>query len=59
MSSGRVLVCAPGGEGGGGAWVRDVIVLWAQTKMSWRGLLTSQYSRQPLGIKAQSRPAPR
>ena len=23
----------------------------AQTKMSWRSLLTSQYSRQPLGIK--------
>ena len=27
---------------------------WFQTKMSWRSPLTSQYSRQPLGIKVQS-----
>ena len=27
-----------------------------QTKMSWHSLLTSQYSRQPLGIKVQSCP---
>ena len=30
------------------------IVLLAQTKMSWRGPLTSQHFRQPLGIKGQS-----
>ena len=28
-----------------------------QTKMSWRSLLISQYSRWPLGIKVQSCPA--
>ena len=27
-----------------------------QTKMSWRSPLTSQYSREPLGIKVQSCP---
>ena len=33
-------------------WLRFL----AQPKMSWRSPLTSQYSRQPLGIKVQSCP---
>ena len=32
------------------------LLFWAQAKMSWRGLLTLRYSRQPLGIKVQSCP---
>ena len=50
-----------GWRGGGGAPQICTIVsqckfFLVQTKMSWRSLLTSQYSRQPLGIKAQSCP---
>ena len=39
--------------------IAALLFFWVQTKMSWRSLLTSQYSRQPLGIKVQSCPVPR
>ena len=34
----------------------QLLFAWVQTKMSWRSLLCSQYSRGPLGIKVQSCP---
>ena len=36
--------------------IHRLFFVLVQTKMSWRALLTSQYSRLPLGIEVQSCP---